>query len=101
MFFKKAKRIKFLENEISNLKAEKNILNELFGATLSDVVTLEAKYKVLKNKHNDLHDKHWSECWQIGEYDNDLRRVIEENRRLKAKVEQLEAVLTVDNYLND
>lgn len=94
MFFRKAKKIKELKEKIA-------MLHETLDDVIVESIEMEIKYEALKAKHDDLHDKHWSECWQIGEYDNDLRRALEENRRLKAKVEQLEAVLTVDNYLND
>lgn len=94
MFFKKARRIKELEAKVL-------MLHQTIDEVISEYVITETKYNALRVKHDDLHDKHWSECWQIGEYDNDLRRALEENRRLKAKVEQLEAVLTVDSYLND
>lgn len=94
MFFKKAKRIKELEEQVL-------MLHQTIDEVISEYIMAETKYNALRAKHDDLHDKHWSECWQIGEYDNDLRRALEENRRLKARLEQLEAALTVDSYLND
>lgn len=94
MFFKKAKRIKELEAMVL-------MLHHTIDEVISEYVITETKYNALRLKHDDLHDKHWSECWQIGEYDNDLRKALEENRRLKARLEQLEVALTVDSYLND
>ena len=67
MFFKKAKRIKELEEQVL-------MLHQTIDEVISEYIITETKYNALRAKHDNLHDKHWSECWQIGEYDNDLRR---------------------------
>lgn len=37
------------------------------------IVMLIDELKRIKAERDDLSDRHWLECWQIAEYDNDLR----------------------------
>lgn len=91
MFFKKAKRIKELECKLFVETLLKDDYMKICISRSDEVKRLNEENEKLKVKCEELSDKHWNECWQIAEYDNDLRELKEENRKLKEKIEQIEA----------
>ncbi len=84
MFGQKARRIEELEEALFHAEIKNDKLSIANYLLKRYVEKLEKETEILS-------DKHWNECWQIGEYDNDLRKLREENRKLKERIEQLEA----------